>query len=310
MIDKIKLSVNELFSGVGMQRKGIENTGLFDVEVKCTSDIDINAIISYAALHCGLTKEMVDTYSDYPTREEMANDLSVRNIGFDFKTNKSYNWNKLIKSGNRLLNKVWLAVKLGDNLGDISKIERLPYTDLWTVSFPCQSISVAGKLEGLAEGSETRSSLLWQQIHLLRVSINMGEAPKYIMFENVKNLVSKKFKPDFDKLLDTLSELGYNSYWEVLNAKFCGIPQNRERVFCISIRKDIDTGKMTFPKPFDNGLRLKDMLDDKVDEKFYINNARADKLIEELIENGTLPKACASRGRDTNDNRGAMATTN
>lgn len=310
-IDKIKLSVNELFSGVGMQRKGIENTGLFDVEVKCTSDIDINAIISYAALHCGLTKEMIDTYSDYPSREEMANDLSVRNIGFDFKANKPYNWNKLIKSGNKLLNKVWLAVKLGDNLGDICGIQRLPYADLWTVSFPCTDISVAGQLKGLSEDANTRSSLLWQQIRLLRDSTNRNEAPKYIMFENVKNLVSKKFKPDFDKLLDTLSELGYNSYWEVLNAKFCGIPQNRERVFCISIRKDIDTGKMTFPKPFDNGLRLKDMLDDKVDEKFYINNARADKLIEELIENGTLPKACASRGRDTNDNKGgALATAN
>ena len=310
-IDKIKLSVNELFSGVGMQRKGIENTGLFDVEVKCTSDIDINAIISYAALHCGLTKEMVDTYSDYPSREEMANDLTVRNIGFDFKADKPYNWNKLIKSGNRLLNKVWLAVKLGDNLGDISKIERLPYADLWTVSFNCQDLSIAGQQKGMSENSGTRSSLVWQQIRLLRDSIRIGESPKYIMFENVKALVCKKFKPDFDKLLNTLSELGYNSYWEVLNAKFCGIPQNRERVFCISIRKDIDTGKMTFPKPFDNGLRLKDMLDDKVDEKFYINNAKADQLIEELIENGTLPKACASRGRDTNSNRGgAMATTN
>lgn len=89
-IDKIKLSVNELFSGVGMQRKGIENTGLFDVEVKCTSDIDINAIISYAALHCGLTKEMIDTYSDYPSREEMANDLSVRNIGFELLRNQIF----------------------------------------------------------------------------------------------------------------------------------------------------------------------------------------------------------------------------
>ena len=279
-----------------MQRKGIENTGLFDVEIKCTSDIDIHAIISYAALHCGLTNEMIDTYSDYPARQEMADELSVKNIGFDFKNDKPYDWQRFVKGKNRLLNKVWLAVKLGENLGDISGIERLPYADLWTVSFPCCDISVAGQLKGLSEDANTRSSLLWQQIRLLRDSISIGEAPKYIMFENVKNLVSKKFKPDFDRLLNTLSDLGYNSYWQVLNAKFCGVPQNRERVFCISIRKDIDTGKMTFPKPFDNGLRLKDVLDDEVPEKFYIKNARADKLIEELIENGTLPKACASKG--------------
>ena len=121
-----------------------------------------------------------------------------------------------------------------------------------------------------------------------KTSISKNEAPKYIFFENVKNLVGAKFRDGFDKLVELLGELGYSVYWEVLNAKNCGIPQNRERVFVVCIRNDIDTGKMTFPKPFDNGLRLKDMLDDKVDEKYYITNDKADKLIDELIENGTL----------------------
>lgn len=76
--------------------------------------------------------------------------------------------------------------------------------------------------------------------------------------------------------------MGYNSYWKVLNAKDYGIPQNRERVFIISIRKDIDDGKFKFPEPFDNGLRLKDMLEDKVDEKYYINNPKIDKLLNQL----------------------------
>ena len=102
------------------------------------------------------------------------------------------------------------------------------------------------------------------------------------MFENVKNLVSKKFMPDFNNLLDILHDLGYNSYWQVLNAKDCGVPQNRERVFVISIRKDIDNGTFTFPQPFDNGLRLKDMLEDNVDEKYYIENDNALKLIKSL----------------------------
>jgi DNA (cytosine-5)-methyltransferase 1 len=91
------------------------------------------------------------------------------------------------------------------------------------------------------------------------------------MFENVKNLVSKKFIDDFNNLLGVLDELGFNSYWEVLNAKDCGVPQNRERVFVISIRKDIDKGKFEFSKPFDTGIRLKDIIDRNVDEKYYLS---------------------------------------
>ena len=643
-MERVKLSVNELFSGIGNQVRGIRDTNLFDVTVACTSDIDKDVMVSYAAIHNGLTNEMIESYSNYPSRERMAQDLLDRKIGYDFKNNKPYDWNKKARSKSKYLEKCWLAMKLSNNLGDISGIEELPYADLWTVSFccftadtliltgnrgyvqikdikendmvlahdnhyhkvvksayignrniwhinsmnnegidctedhkfyvrtrhrvnthkngkavnyryfdaptwkecknltkddylgyainqnsiiptwtdsnsnkikiaslmnkpsfwwiigryiadgykqsgktgskivlccgspkvklgeiekhleeiqlkyctdnhktcmnyhicsnelykfvslfgdkafgkyipsfvfdlpielcksfldgywsgdgcftetqykatsvsrnliygigqliakvyhrpfsiykcnrspvttiegrivnqrdtytvcfkkpdniqdkafyedgyiwfpinkivnsntlqdvyditvenahsftangaiahNCQDISVAGNLKGFEENSGTRSSLVWQQIRLLRNSIAKNEAPKYIMFENVKNLVGKKFKQEFDRLVSVLDELGYTTYWEILNAKNCGIPQNRERVFAICIRKDIDTGKMTFPKPFDNGLRLKDVLDDVVDEKYYINNDKADKLIDELIENGTL----------------------
>ena len=102
--------------------------------------------------------------------------------------------------------------------------------------------------------------------------MDSNNAPKYVMFENVKNLVSKKFMSDFNDLLDVLNELGYNTYWKVLNAKDYGVPQNRERVFAISIRKDIDDGKFEFPQPFDNGVRLKDVLEDNVDEKYYLTD--------------------------------------
>lgn len=304
-MERVKLSVNELFSGIGNQVRGIRDTNLFDVTVACTSDIDKDVMVSYAAIHNGLTNEMIESYSDYPSRERMAQDLLDRKIGYDFKNNKPYDWNKKARSKSKYLEKCWLAMKLSNNLGDISGIEELPYADLWTVSFCCQDISVAGNLKGFEENSGTRSSLVWQQIRLLRNSIAKNEAPKYIMFENVKNLVGKKFKQEFDRLVNVLDELGYTTYWEILNAKNCGIPQNRERVFAICIRKDIDTGKMTFPKPFDNGLRLKDVLDDVVDEKYYINNDKADKLIDELIENGTLSEETypvASRGRYTDDN--------
>lgn len=152
-----------------------------------------------------------------------------------------------------------------------NKIEFLPYADLWTISFCCQDISVAGKMKGLKPNSGTRSSLLWENIRLLKRAKDDGTLPKYLMFENVKNLVSKKFIDDFNNLLEVLDELGFNSYWKVLNAKDCGIPQNRERVFVISIRKDIDNGTYDFPKPFDTGIRLKDVLDKEIDEKYYLS---------------------------------------
>ena len=158
---------------------------------------------------------------------------------------------------------------IANNLGDIRKIEELPDADLWTYSFPCQDISVAGKGAGIKEG--TRSGLLFEVERLLRVASEKGTLPKYLLLENVKNLVSKKFKADFDKWLDFLAELGYTNYWKVLNAKDYGIPQNRERVFCISIRGKHEP--FVFPKPKELTIRLRDMIDEMVDEKFYLKES-------------------------------------
>lgn len=156
-----------------------------------------------------------------------------------------------------------------NNLGDIRKIGELPPADLWTYSFPCQDISVAGKGAGIKEG--TRSGLLFEVERLLRVASEKGTLPKYLLLENVKNLVSKKFKTDFDKWLDFLAELGYTNYWKVLNAKDYGIPQNRERVFCVSIRGEHEP--FVFPKPKELTIRLRDMIDEAVDERFYLKES-------------------------------------
>ena len=152
------------------------------------------------------------------------------------------------------------------NLGDISKVNTadVPDCDVLTFGFPCTDVSIAGKQMGIIAG-QTRSGLLYEALRIIE-----AKKPAYAICENVKNLVGKKFKPDFDKLLFMLDELGYNSYWQVLNAKDYGIPQNRERVFVISIRKDIDNGIFKFPEKFPLELRLKDMLEGDVDEKFYL----------------------------------------
>ena len=159
-LNRVKLTANILFSGIGCQERGFENSGLFDLEVLNTSDINKDAVVSYAAVHCGLTKEMIENYSDYPSREEMAAYLKVINLGYEPEKNKPYDWDKLARRKSNDIEKYWLACKLSNNLGDISKIEKLPYADLWTCSFPCTDISLAGKMKGLSPSDSTRSSLL------------------------------------------------------------------------------------------------------------------------------------------------------
>ena len=155
------------------------------------------------------------------------------------------------------------------NFGDIREIKSLPDADLWTYSFPCQDISVAGKGAGIKEG--TRSGLLFEVERLLITASKNGNLPKFLLLENVKNLVSKKFKADFDRWLAFLKSLGYSNYWQILNAKDYGIPQNRERVFCVSIRGEHKPFK--FPKKRELKLRLRDMIDEVVDEKYYLKES-------------------------------------
>lgn len=171
------------------------------------------------------------------------------------------------------------SVEETKNLGDITKIDENALSkdiDLITYGFPCQDISLAGKQKGLfnADGTQTRSGLFFEALRIIE-----STQPKIAIAENVKNLTSKKFSEQFKIVLDSLAEAGYNNYWQVLNAKDYGIPQNRERVFIISVRKDIDTGIFNFPNPFPLNLRLKDMLEDTVDEKYYISDSKIAKII-------------------------------
>lgn len=276
-LTKVKLTANILFSGIGCQERGFENSGLFDIEVLNTSDINKESVLSYAAIHCGMTNETVEKYNDYPSREEMAQYLTDINLGYEPEKNKKFDWFKLAKKKSNDIEKYWLACKLTNNLGDISRIDELPYADFWTCSFPCTDISVAGKMKGLDPDSGTRSSLLWENIKLLKRAKDNNTLPKYIMVENVKNLVSKKFIEHFNNLISVFDDLGFNTYWSVLNGKDCGVPQNRERVFVIAIRKDIDNGTFDFPKPFDTGIRLKDVLEENVDEKYYLSEVATRK---------------------------------
>ena len=194
------------------------------------------------------------------------------------------------------------------NLCDITKVDetKLEPFNMICGGSPCQDFSVAGKQKGsvwtckdcgheynplTVHWSErdkcpccgsnniekTRSSLLVEYLRVIRAN-----KPNFGMYENVKNIVGKQFKDTFKMFTDELDEYGYNVYWKVLNAKDYGIPQNRERVYLIFIKKELDNGKFTYPEPFDNGMRLKDVLEENVDEKFYISEDKVQKFIQTL----------------------------
>ena len=160
------------------------------------------------------------------------------------------------------------------NLGDITeiKVEDVPDHDLFTYSFPCQDISTAGKQAGFDRDAGTRSGLLWECERIIS-----SKKPKYLLMENVKNLVGKKFMGGFQEWIDYLESVGYSNYWQVLNAKDYGIPQNRERVFMVSILGDHTPYQ--FPEPIKLEMKLKDILEEVVDEKYYLSVERSDALL-------------------------------
>ena len=184
------------------------------------------------------------------------------------------------------------------SLGDITKIDisSLPTDiDLITHGSPCQDFSIAGQQKGGDKGTGTRSSLMWATVDIVKHC-----RPKVVLWENVKNLLSKNHRHNFDGYLEVMEQLGDNNYYQVLNAKDYGIPQNRERVFTVSIRKDVDKG-YTFPKQQELTLRLKDILEDQVDEKYYISTCKMQQLIENLDGKLDLSKQVIGTCHKRND---------
>ena len=186
------------------------------------------------------------------------------------------------------------------NYGDISKIEweQVPNFDLVTYSFPCTDISQSGRQEGMAEGSGTRSSLLWECRRAIEV-----KKPRWLLMENVDALVSKKFIGYFQKWVDFLTGQGYASFSAVLNAKDYGVPQSRKRVFSVSIR-DFD-GEFHFPKPIGCERRLRDVLENEPDERFYLR----DEVVENFFRNNERLRSEGMGFRFEPQNGGGIAHT-
>lgn len=158
------------------------------------------------------------------------------------------------------------------NLGDISKLDKLPDCDLFTWSFPCQDLSNAGLKRGMERESGTRSALCWEVVRILENS----NRPEWLLMENVPAILHKTNKPEFDRLCAALEDLGYTNRYQILNAVDYGIAQNRKRCFMIS---HLNADAPEFPKPRELNHRLKDYLEDEVDQKYFLSEERLKGLI-------------------------------
>ena len=210
--------------------------------------------------------------------------MAMRELGADFEHYRVVEFDKYaIASYNAIHGTDFPTIDITQISGsDLGIVDTDKYCYIMTYSFPCQDLSVAGKQAGMTKGSGTRSGLLWEVERLLNEVENL---PKVLLMENVPQVHGKKNMEDFQRWIQFLESKGYSNYWQDLNAKNYGVAQNRNRCFMVSI---LGSYRYEFPKPIELTKRMKDYLEDEVDEKYYINNEKAQKLIDTLILNGTL----------------------
>lgn len=198
--------------------------------------------------------------------------MAIRNLGIPY---ECVGWSEIDKYAIMAHDAVFPELR-DRNLGDMTKIDwsKVPDFDLLFYSTPCTDFSNAGKQAGGEEGSGTRSSILW----FTRNAI-IEKRPKYLVMENVKALTSEKFRPLFLKWCDELTGYGYTNFSQVLNSKDYNCPQNRERIFVVSIHGD---AWFTFPQPVELRVRMEDLVEDEVDEKYYLSKEKTDKWLERM----------------------------
>ena len=215
--------------------------------------------------------------------------MALKRLAADFEHYKVVEFDKYaIKSYNEIHGTDFAPTDITQISGsDLEIVDTETFTYLLTYSFPCQDLSVAGKQKGMVKGSGTRSGLLWEVERLLNEVYNL---PQVLLMENVPQVHSNKNMDDFQKWIAFLERKGYSNYWQDLNAKNYGVAQNRNRCFMVSI---LGNYNFTFPNPIELQKVMKDYLEDEVEDKYYINNEKSQKLIQKLIDNGTLPNTIA-----------------
>lgn len=270
----------ELFAGYGSQALALKYLGVpFESWKIC--EWAVKSIQAYKDLHFG---EDNTDYSESLTKDEIINYLYEKGISADY--NQPMTLQQIQRLGEDKARQIYNNIQATHNLVSVCNVkgEDLEihntdeYTYIMTYSFPCQDLSSAGKGLGMEKGSGTRSGLLWEVERILtEIKESGGELPNCLLMENVPEVIGTNNIKHFAKWIEFLDSLGYKSKWECLNAKNYGIPQNRDRCFMVSVLGDY---YYDMPRPIPLKLKLKDMLEDKVDESFYLSDKTV-KMFEE-----------------------------
>lgn len=210
--------------------------------------------------------------------------MALRNIGAKFQHYRLVEYDKYpVMSYNAIHGTNFEPLDITKIKGsDLQIIDTDKFTYIMTYSFPCQDLSISGNQKGMAKGSGTRSGLLWEVERLLKEVKNL---PQVLVMENVPMVHNKENMPDFRKWIDVLTDLGYSNYYQDLNAKKYGAAQNRERCFMVSILGDYN---YKFPNQIGTKRNMQDILENSVDEKYYVKAQKAKDLIEELYTNNEI----------------------
>lgn len=280
---KNKIRLLEFFSGYGSQALALKYLGV-DFEHWKTCEWAIKSIQAYKDIH------FIETYDSKLTKEEYVNYLFNKGISSNY--NEPMTYEQIKRLNEKQLKIIYDNIQVTNNLVNIQQVKGKDleivdtdkYDYILTYSFPCQDLSLAGKGKGMSDTS-TRSGMLWEVERILKECKELGKLPQILLMENVPQVHSEDNLKDFYKWQETLDNLGYTSYVKDLIATDYGIPQTRNRCFMISI---LGNYSYTFPKSILLRLKLKDLLEDNVNEKYYLS----DKFINcMMVENkGGYPR--------------------
>ena len=293
----------ELFAGIGSQHQALKNLGV-KIDRSTIVEWQVNSIQAYNDIHI----RKYDDHTQGLTKEDLAKRLSDYGVSIDY--NQPAKIETLMRKGEEWLRNVYNNIINTNNKVNIMSVKgkdlQITETDKYdyvlTYSFPCQDLSKAGLRKGMSD-TNTRSGLLWE---VERILSECKELPQILLMENVPDVIGSKFIKDFQRWESRLRELGYSNHTEILNSKDFGIPQNRERAFMVSI---LGSSLYNFPQKQPLKLRLKDMLEKEVDEKYYISEKLFNYFTDNKDRNGFV-RGDRFHPRDENSEYAFTITTN